>query len=262
MREHTVTCLGTAFNISPGGILLTARHVLDDAYRICSEEPGSWISVLWLESGEGYDDVPDFLGGQIPIGIAQVNDSHDVAIIQLRQLLKNGEPATYPVFGLDTRIPTVGRRVLAMGYTKMDILYHENSPTKRHIKVLQAFHATDGDVVEVYPNGRDRVMLPFPAFQITARLDPGMSGGPVLSGDNGMVCGIVCTGFKLGKDGEHVSYAAMTINALGLHVSDKINDPTPRRLLDLIQAGTVIADDTAARIRIIREDAEVEVMEF
>ena len=263
VRQHTVTCVGTAFSVAPGGILLTARHVMDEAYRICNEEPGGRISVIFRKSGVGYD-VPDLLGGEVPIGLVQVNEAHDVALIQLCELVnEHGEPMVYPAIGLDKRTPTVGRKILAMGYTKMEIRDHEVSRAEIRVTVKESFHAADGDVVKVYPKGRDQVMLPFPVFQTTARFDPGMSGGPVLSGDNGMACGIVCSGVTgRGDQGEYTSFASMTINALGLHVSTSIEDPAPRYLLDYIGPGGVLADDTAGRIRIFQASSGDFRMEF
>lgn len=48
-----------------------------------------------------------------------------------------------------------------------------------------------GTIRQVYPFGRDAVMLAFPCFEIEARFDPGMSGGLVVD-ESGRLCGLIC----------------------------------------------------------------------
>ena len=57
-----IQCVGTAFNISPDGVWVTARHVIDWAIELVAKRPGAYIAVLWVGSGEA-EDVPDLLGG-------------------------------------------------------------------------------------------------------------------------------------------------------------------------------------------------------
>jgi hypothetical protein len=50
-------------------------------------------------------------------------------------------------------------------------------------------------------------MLSFPCFQVNARFDHGMSGGPVFD-ETGCLVGVICASLP-GEDGaEHVSYVA------------------------------------------------------
>ncbi len=252
LREHTVTLLGTAFNIAPAGLFVTAKHVAEEALTICSNEPNAWIAVIWMKSGVGYEDVPDLLGGQLPVRLIQINEFHDVALLQIAGLLENGQPVAFPTLGIDTRIPSVGTAILGIGYTKMDVHEHENSTAMRYITATQSCYASHGEVTCVYPEGRDSVMIPFPAFENSARFDPGMSGGPVFAGDTAKVCGVVCTGVS-GKSNaaEFVSFASMMINALVLQVLINPQTNESVRLYDLVQRGIIVADDNFARIRVI-----------
>jgi hypothetical protein len=56
--------------------------------------------------------------------------------------------------------------------------------------------------------GRDKVMLPFPCFEIEARFDPGMSGGMVLD-EAGRLCGLICASLQHDDpNAPPISYAA------------------------------------------------------
>ena len=47
------------------------------------------------------------------------------------------------------------------------------------------------------PSGRDQVLVPQPSFQVGARFEPGMSGGPVFD-EAGLVIGVVSSGMSDG----------------------------------------------------------------
>lgn len=53
--------IGTAFNIAPGGLWVTARHVMDDVENACEINPGAEPYLMWVGSGAG-KDVPDLEG--------------------------------------------------------------------------------------------------------------------------------------------------------------------------------------------------------
>ncbi|MFC4945661.1 S1 family peptidase [Pseudonocardia sp. GCM10023141] len=262
MRESTITLVGTAFNVSPTGLFVSAKHVVEEAIRICQSEPNSWIALIWIKSGAGYEDVPDLLGGQLPVNQFYVNDNHDVAILHPRQLLEGGQPVTFPIVGLDTRVPPIGTAVLGLGYTRMTIQSHENSDALRKVTTDQAFHASHGFVTQVFPGGRDRVMIPFPAFESDARFDPGMSGGPVFAGDSTYVCGVVCSG--LSSDDEAAgwtSFASMALNALVLNVTVDQSTDTSATLFELAKQGFVQMDENFDRLSLV-EDGDAPYLSF
>ena len=72
---------------------------------------------------------------------------------------------------------------------------------------------SSGIVTQVFEEYRDTSFLHFPCFEIDARFDGGMSGGPVFN-SVGHCCGVVCASLPL-PDGEHVSYASTLWPALG-----------------------------------------------
>jgi len=251
LRPSTISLIGTAFNIAPGGLFVTAKHVVDEALAICNQDPGSWIAVLWMTSGSDHEDVEDLLGGQIPVKLIQVSESHDVALLQTAQLFKDEEPVNFPVCRLDTRVPEIGTPVLGVGYTKMDVVRHHNTPELRDVSVEQSCHSAHGVVTEVFPAGRDSVMIPFPAFSSSARFDPGMSGGPVFSGDSAKVCGVVCSSVGMGEStDEYISYAAMALNVLTLDVTTDQAKGESATLYELVRRGIVIADDNFKSIEL------------
>jgi hypothetical protein len=257
MRDSTITLIGTAFNISPAGLFVSARHVIEEALEICRGEPSAWISLLWMKSGAEYDDVPDFAGAQLPVNQIYVNENHDVALLHPRQLLENGEPVTFPIAGLDTRVPPVGTAVLGLGYTRMTIHAHEYSDAIRKVTADQAFHASHGLVTQVFPAGRDRLMIPFPAFESNARFDPGMSGGPVFAGDSSYVCGVVCSGLSA-DDAEAgwTSFASMALNALVLKVTVDKSTGASATLFELARQGFVQMDENFNLLSLAEDDGE------
>ena len=89
----------------------------------------------------------------------------------------------------------------------------------RHIEVNTYGAATVGEVKCVHAERRDSVRLFFLCFQVNARFDGGMSGGPIVS-DRGNLCGIVCSNLPPSEpDGEHVSYAATLWPLMALQIN-------------------------------------------
>ena len=108
IEPDSIALIGTAFNVAPAGVLITARHVVEEAFERCRQWDGAYIAVLWMASGAEYDDVSDLLGGPIRVVLAQINQNHDVAILQIQGATNNGEPFKYPAIGIDTSLPPTG----------------------------------------------------------------------------------------------------------------------------------------------------------
>jgi hypothetical protein len=64
------------------------------------------------------------------------------------------------------------------------------NPKSIEVEYDQSFATSIGRVIEVFPNGRDKFLLPFPCFQIDCKINSGMSGGPVYN-ESGKVCGVI-----------------------------------------------------------------------
>ncbi len=99
--------------------------------------------------------------------------------------------------GLDTRIPEMGLEVVCLG---VPFAEKEGSVGERevNVKISLPLRAVKGIVSSsVHENGR---------LEVDVQLNPGMSGGPVLSLESGLVTGI-CEGFGYVR-GDDVTYTA------------------------------------------------------
>lgn len=105
--------------------------------------------------------------------------------------------------------PKIGQRIVGFGHHSPDQKISIGEDGTRHIEINGFGAATVGEVKEVHHEKRDSVRLPFPCFQVNARFDGGMSGGPVFN-DQGQLCGVICSNLPPpNQDDEHVSYATM-----------------------------------------------------
>ena len=104
--------------------------------------------------------------------------------------------------------PGRGERVVGFGYHSSSWYVLIQKDGTRHININAFGAATVGEVKEVHHERRDSCRLSFPSYQVNARFDGGMIGGPVTS-DRGRLCGIICLNLlPTEADQEHVSYAA------------------------------------------------------
>jgi hypothetical protein len=103
--------------------------------------------------------------------------------------------------------PPAGQHVVAFGYRESKITVTESDGV-HHINLNDRPTTSAGVVRQVYPSGRDAVMLPFPCFEIEARFDPGMSGGMVID-ETGALCGLICASLQHGDpNAPPISYVA------------------------------------------------------
>lgn len=186
--------IGTAFWIMPG-LALTAKHVVEAPhkefhhpyYRYNPNNPkplfsGRSTNVSYtieafqvLKGGKlgGKWDARHFFPCQIT----------DIAVL----FLQPASNATYDncIFPtLNLLPPPVGSLVSAFGYHQIKL--EDNG--QRKVVTLGGV-TTRGPLTEIFHDQRDDGALNMPCFEITGRLDSGMSGGPALN-ERGQVCGV------------------------------------------------------------------------
>jgi hypothetical protein len=207
--------IGTAFNIAPGGLWVTARHVMDDVENVCEINPGAEPYLMWVGSGAG-KDVPDLEGGPVPIRCWHTDGvtGSDIAVIQTFAGFRGDEQITFPCLRLSSPMPKPGVKVAGVGYPVFEAEFGEETEESIKVDVLLDIKLTSGVIEEVLPEGRDsfvdldgvqRGMLPNPCFRTDARFDGGMSGGPVINAD-GDVLGIIASG--TGDNDGYISWAS------------------------------------------------------
>lgn len=200
--------VGTA-TVLCGHLAVTAKHVIDE---IMKAEQHDWadpapvensLCALQIVPGPEYQLWPVIRGWGCP--------QTDVAFLQLASSLQHSgnNPVTTwlqpPVRALP---PAIGERVVAFGYRKSIVAVSRNADGGFHHDVGGELMASIGAVREVYEKRRDSVLLPFPCYQVSARFDGGMSGGPVFD-EYGAMCGLVCAGVDgAHEDGEPISYVS------------------------------------------------------
>ena len=124
--------------------------------------------------------------------------------------------------------PQVGERVAAFGYRRGQARATRKATGVRHVAMNDELMSSIGVVREVHEWRRDSAMLPFPCYQVSARFDSGMSGGPVID-EYGSLCGLVCASVEGAYQfGEPISFATMLWPIFTLMIDGDRGDDYPR----------------------------------
>jgi V8-like Glu-specific endopeptidase len=210
--------LGTGVLLA-SNIAITARHVvegyIDYYHNLSLENFASKVNEQDRFSLWAMQYVNQSKNGALwsisAIYYAQITD---IVFLQLRSAPEEQEK----IGGVRIRVraPKLGETVAAFGYTCTEIVQHDKSTT---------FHAdgytATGVVKAVYPDRRDSSSLNFPCFEVNARFDGGMSGGPVFDSE-GYLCGLVCKNLPPALDdpeGQHTSWITTLWPMLAIRVS-------------------------------------------
>jgi len=87
--------------------------------------------------------------------------------------------------------PEIGETVHTFAYPKNKVVKMKDGSFVGEFMPMYQF----GEVVEYFPNGRDKTFLPGPCYQTTILVEGGSSGGPVFNKE-GKVVGINSTGYE------------------------------------------------------------------
>jgi Trypsin-like peptidase domain len=273
MREVTIPLLatrngqelyssGTAFFIAPW-LALTAKHVVED----------------FLERFDGHADLDtdrnatfNLLSFQVidegksvlPLSVTRIwtNSPSDIAILQVAPSGPFDNDRRWKLPRLRVLPPDVGSRIWGFGYPNATVKMPKDDKNAAWI-VNPA--TTVGEVKAIHFEHRDSVRMPFPSFQVNARFDGGMSGGPVFS-DDGCICGVVCSNLPpLESSEEHASYVTTLWPSMGIQI-DASWEQRPKGsyypLWDLVEADFIGVMDQD-RVTVRREtNGEVTVSVF
>jgi hypothetical protein len=146
----------------------------------------------------------------------------------------SGGQLTNGVCVLTEEIPAIGSPVATYAFPNCVNLAHSEG---QRIEMWPTFY--DGKVVEYYPAGRDRVLLPGPCYRTTTVIHSGASGGPVF-GITGQAFGVNSTGWE----GEPESFISPVHQIMDLSIDDVIllNETEPRTvgIAEMVKLGHVI----------------------
>lgn len=225
LQDGTFVPIGTGFFVAEQGIFVTAAHVvtavLDDQgnvngpFGLFQFLPGDHYYVRRIHRATR-DLVAD-----VAVGVA-IPMTHNTT----------GAPMPNKVVALAKAPPSLGSTVCTYAYPKSTIV--SGQPQVVHFE--PGFF--DGELLEHFPQGRDKVILLGPCFRTSMVIHGGASGGPVL-GPNGTVFAVNSTGFE----DDQVSYVSCISAALDLAITGiKLpGDVAPRNttLRELIDRGFV-----------------------
>jgi S1-C subfamily serine protease len=210
-------------------LLLTARHVVESAMKQLKPSPDdpktydARLSAVQIAPGEQYqlwDVVCMWLCPTTDLAILQTESapwhSDEKPNLQWKQPLIRSSP------------PEVGEKIAAFGYRRGEVSTKMNANGGWHHDLNSEHMASVGIVREIFETRRDSVVLPFPCYQVSARFDSGMSGGPLFD-ETGAICGLVCASVQGSHEiGEPISYACTLWPLFGTKISADRGDAFPR----------------------------------
>lgn len=112
---------------------------------------------------------------------------------------------------ITTRLPKIGECLWICGF-RSEISEVKPNDGVREVRAKGNFYVSSGLVTNRYPNGRDRLMLPWPVLEVDCPSLGGMSGGPVFD-RHGYLVGLLCSSFSA-EDGRGPSYISLLWPAL------------------------------------------------
>jgi hypothetical protein len=188
-------CVGTAFFISPHGLLATAAHVLEAAVgRKRGDEAGLAALQYWH---------PDqWVMREVTAG--SIHSAADVGIFTLGRPMfgMSLPPGGNKIVAIANALPKAGDSIRTWAYPLVEVT---NKDVGQRIRLEANIVPTiyEGQVVEEMPNGRPGI-LKGPCYHTTLGIEGGASGGPVFDSE-GRVFALNSTSYS-GTDITFVSH--------------------------------------------------------
>jgi len=183
-QEEGLRIEGSAVMIAPG-LAITATHVFEEYWDDLAS--GQERMALQGIRSDGSMDV----WRVEHITISRVDDMALLSVALMSAIHPDWYISTFP---LTTRTPTEGELITIVGFRE--------AKEERVIELCEVSSQTSvgdvyvaqGTVGTVYPDGRDAVALPYPAFEVLCGSLGSMSGGAVLEA-SGKLVGIISRGW-------------------------------------------------------------------
>lgn len=207
IENYQFRFVGTGFFIGCEGLMITAKHVLDDV-RPGGEVIGP-IGVCHMME----DD--KFYLRNIKRSFEYPNSDITIVVLDQPKHKVTGETLKNKVVTLSFDDCRAGDDVCTFAYPKSVV---QSDGEKHLMKFSPAFF--EGKLVKEYPDGRDKTMLPNPCWQTDMHIHGGASGGPVFN-SQGHVVGINSTSFTVDTSCSFIStiYHIMNLKIRNISVN-------------------------------------------
>jgi hypothetical protein len=235
-------------------LILTAKHVLEDFTRKwklktdkgvqIADNFNIWVVFISSNPGELYH--------VYEVANAYINPYSDLVVFHLDSFDRTGQNQNWKQSKLSLTLPQIGQRVVAFGFPKSKVELNRRPDGHVDIKVNDEPSVSVGEILEVYPEKRDSSMLTFPSIRINARLDGGMSGGPVFN-DDGELIGIVCSSYDISDTDDHLSYVTLLWPVMATPMLSKDGQTYPLYNLAL---KNIVATSGLDKVEISKTDSE------
>jgi len=213
-HDGTFMAIGTGFFVAEHGVFVTAAHVVTAVL----DEHGNVIGPFGLFQflpGEQYyvrriHRATRHLVADVAVGVAMPMH-HKVT----------GAPMPNKVLTLAATPPSLGSEVCTYAYPRTTV----ETGKPQVVRFEPGYF--DGSLLEHFPLGRDKVILPGPCFRTSMVIHGGASGGPVI-GPNGTVFAVNSTGVE----DNDISYVSCISAALDLAIPEVRlpGDSSPRTI--------------------------------
>lgn len=194
--------IGTAIAIAPQ-LILTAKHVVDGIWKphhLWREDKRSESALL------AFQVLPGVTGALWYAKNAYFSPHTDLVLLDVFPYSESASSYKWRKVVISFAPPSIGQVVLGFGYSGG----HIQADGDQWEGLRWDIHprTTQGRVVAIHHAGRDRGFCSFPCFEMSARTEPGMSGGPLFD-EFGRLCALVCGGGLDREDGTAIRYGTL-----------------------------------------------------
>lgn len=198
-EEGYIIDTGTGFYISEYGLMITARHFIEDAERIIKQKKNDGIDArlfsMFVMNIKNKESLKSSLANVL-LPVHRIwKDSGSDAILchtEIPFYASNQNPIRLTLAKLNFSVPKIGNAILGLGYYQMAGGIHR-------LEISSA--QSGGDIFQVDETLSLRYPSVYPWAYAACQFEDGMSGGPVFN-DKLEVIGVISKGLAERLDGE------------------------------------------------------------
>lgn len=229
--NESYALLGTCFAISRTGLVVTAKHVLNDVLGEGWERtstPEGLVYVLMERSDIEPPEPGAISGAKLPVKEVCPSLDSDLAVLKVKVPRYGGSHILLSRLRLGMKPPSAGQTCCTIGFPKMELTEEDGA-----IIYERPMTASAGEISDIFLEGCGE-RLRFPLFRCTAGGYGGLSGGPVWA-DDGRLVGVFSSSMS---PETHLAHHALTAAIMDITVPrPNGSDATIR---ELAQAGAVL----------------------